>query len=421
MTHSTPTSSPPVGMDDLNVYGSTLAIDHAAIAAARGLPEKALQAVEFERRSVTPTYEDAVTLAVNAARPLVDAAGRDAFELLIVATESGVDYGKPLSAYVHRHLGLGARCRNFELKHACYAGTAAIQMAAAWVRAGDAPGKKALVVMTDLARRHFGDPGELTAGSGAVAVTIAAEPGVMAIEPRSGYACREVYDVARPTAAGEHADPVLSLAAYLDLVEEAWANYRSAAAVTEAIDTRFRYLLYHTPLVSLVDQAHRLLLEVDRPDLATGAVNDSFDRMVRPALRHARELANIYSGSVYCLLAGLLDGDAEVPSGTRVGICSYGSGSCAEIYGGVVADGARATVRRHRIAERLGERVRVDVAQYERLVMETEAMLCARDYVPDRDFVPGHFERSYAGRELLVLAGIENHHRRYRWAHDPRP
>jgi 3-hydroxy-3-methylglutaryl CoA synthase len=134
------------------------------MAAARGLTERDLLTVEFRRRSVLPPWEDPVTLAVNAARPLVESAGRGSFEMLIVATESGVDYGKPLSAYVHRYLGLPTRCRNVELKHACYAGTAAIQLATAWVRSEGATGKKALVVMTDVARRHFGDPGELTAG-----------------------------------------------------------------------------------------------------------------------------------------------------------------------------------------------------------------------------------------------------------------
>src|ERR1041384_1942559 len=108
----------PVGIDDLNVYGSTLSIDHASVGAARGPSEKELRLVDFTRRSVTPPYEDAVTLAVNAAHPLVESAGRDAFELLIVATESGVDFGKPLSAYVHQYLGLPTRCRNVELKHA---------------------------------------------------------------------------------------------------------------------------------------------------------------------------------------------------------------------------------------------------------------------------------------------------------------
>ena len=405
-----------VGIDDLNIYGSTLSISQAAIAAARGLSDRDLQAVEFERRSLTPPWEDAVTLAVNAARPVVDTAGRDAFELLIVATESGVDYGKPLSAYVHHHLGLGVRCRNVEMKHACYGGTAAIQLATAWIRAGDAPGKKALVVATDVARRHFGaGPAELTGGSGAVAVTIGAEPNVMVIEPRSGYASREIYDVARPTATGEHGDPILSLAAYLDLVEEAWASYRRATGTTCAIDERFRYLLFHTPLVSLVRQAHRLLLEADHDDMTADGVRESFDRMVGPALRHARELSNIYSGSVYALLAGLLDGDADVSSGTRVGFFSYGSGSCAEVYGGALADAARSRVRRHRIDQHLAERVAVDIGAYERLVVEADTVFCARDYEPSKDFIPGHFERCYAHSDRLVLTGIENHHRRYGW------
>jgi 3-hydroxy-3-methylglutaryl CoA synthase len=406
----------PIGIDDLNVDGGTLCIETSTLAAARGLSEKELQVVGFDRRSVIPPYEDAVTLAVNAALPLVESAGRDAFELLIVATESGSDFGKPLSSYVHSYLGLGARCRNLEVKHACYGGTAAIQLATAWVRSNDAPGKKALVVMTDLARRHFGDPAELTAGSGAVAATIAAEPNVLAIEPRSGYACRELYDVARPTATGEYGDAVLSIAAYLDLIEEAWASYRRATATRAAVDERFRYLLYHTPLVSLVRDAHRLLLEAGHDDISADELRKSFERMVSPALGYARELANIYSGSVYCLLAGLIDGDAELAASTPIGICSYGSGSCGEVYAGVLNEGARATVGRHRIGERLAARTRVDVAQYERLILESEVMQVARDYEPARDFVCGHFERSYMHDERLVLTSIEHHHRRYGWS-----
>jgi 3-hydroxy-3-methylglutaryl CoA synthase len=140
--------------------------------------------------------------------------------------------------------------------------------------------------------------------------------------------------------------------------------------------------------------------------------------MVRPALVHARVLANIYSGSVYCLLAGLLEGGADVSSATRIGICSYGSGSCTEIYGGLITDSARHTIRRHRIGDHLADRTLLDVASYERLVMETETMLGSRDYEPSRDFVPGHFERSYSGRERLVLRRIENHHRLYAWPDD---
>ncbi|HUV32848.1 MAG TPA: hypothetical protein VMW31_04680, partial [Devosiaceae bacterium] len=64
----------PVGIDDLNVYGSTHSIDIETIARAPGRSAKGLRAVQFLRRSVTPPSEDAVTLAVNAARPVVEAA-----------------------------------------------------------------------------------------------------------------------------------------------------------------------------------------------------------------------------------------------------------------------------------------------------------------------------------------------------------
>ena len=407
--------NPPVGIDDLNVYGSTLAVGFDAIAAARGRAAHELQATGFARRSVTPPYEDAVTIAVNAAHPIVEAAGRDAFGLLLVATESGVDYGKPLSAYVHRHLKLHTHCRNVEVKHACYGGTAAVQLATAWVRSAGARPRKALVVMTDLARRHFGDPAELTAGSGAVAMAIAAEPRVLAIDPESGSAGREVYDVARPTATTEWGDAVLSLSAYLDLLEEAWSDYRRAAGGDAGLDQRFDYVLYHTPLVSLVREAHQLLLEADDPDRSRAAVAESFDRMVRPALRYARELGNTYSASVYTLLTGLSDDPAAATAGARVAIYSYGSGSCAEIYAGRLSAEAGATTARHRISSHLAERAVVDVDLYERLVRETDMMQVAPDYEPSRAFVPGHFERGYAGRARLVLQRIQNHHRRYEW------
>jgi 3-hydroxy-3-methylglutaryl CoA synthase len=407
----------PVGIDDLNIYASTLSVDFAAIAAARGLSAKELSAVQFLRRSVTPPCEDPVTLAVNAARPLVDEAGRGSFGLLIVATESGVDHGKPLSAYVHSYLRLDPGCRNFEVKYACYGGTAAVQLAAAWVRSGEACGKRALVVMTDLARRHVGDPAELSAGSGAVAVSLAAEPRVLEIESRSGYACKEVYDVARPTPTGEWGDAVLSLASYLDLAEGAWDSYRARTGFAGALDQRFRYVLYHTPLVSLVEQAHAVLLERDRDDLGPREARESFERMVRPALRYASELANVYSGSVYCLLAGLVDSGSEtdLQPETPVGIFSYGSGACAEFLGGRITAPARTTLERRRIGEHLAERLSVSVELYERLVDETETLLTRSDYRPPEGFVPELHERGYRDRERLVLRSVENHHRLYEW------
>ena len=68
--------------------------------------------------AVVPLCEDEVTVAVNAAMPLVSGPDRDAIGLVLVPSESGIEFGKPLSPSVRRDCGLPAQCRNFELKHA---------------------------------------------------------------------------------------------------------------------------------------------------------------------------------------------------------------------------------------------------------------------------------------------------------------
>jgi 3-hydroxy-3-methylglutaryl CoA synthase len=406
---------PPVGIDDLNVYTGTLTIDFSEIAAARKISQKNLDLVQFVRRSVVPNYEDPVTLAVNAAKPIVAAAGRDEFGLLILATETGTDYGKPLSSYAQKYLRLSHSCRNFEIKHACYAGTAALQMAVSWVRSGVMPGKKALVLMTDIARRHFDGTSELTIGDGAVALSIAANPRIVEIEPHSGCAAREVYDVARPAPTLEWVDPVLSLASYLDLLELAWDEY-SGILGSISVENHFAYMLYHTPLVSLVEQAHQILVDASRPYVAESHRTTSFERMVRPALRYTREIGNIYSGNLYVALAGLLESTANLKPGTRVGFFSYGSGACAEVFSGLVCAEARTTITRHRIGQRLAGRRRLKLVEYEAAVLATEQCLSAPDYAPSRNTPQRHFQEAYLDKNLLVLESVIDHYRHYAWS-----
>ena len=405
----------PIGIDDLNLYASTLAIESSEIVAARGISDKDFQNVGFMRRSVAPTFEDPVTLAVNAAKPIVDAAGPDNFELLIVATETGLDYGKPLSSYVHKYLGLGHHCRNFEAKHACYAGTAALQVAAPWVHSGVAPGKKALVVMTDIARPHFNLLEELVPGTGAIALSIAAEPRVLELEAHSGYASQEVYDVSRPTPTYEWVDPVLSLCAYLDLLEMAWEGYQRAVG-SVSFEQHFAYMLYHTPLVSLIKQAHQLLLESDHADVTKDEIAASFERMVRPSLRYNLEIGNTYSGSLYTALAGLVGSVPSLDPGTRIGLFSYGSGACAELYSGLVREQAHATVAAKRIGERLAARRKLSIAEYEAALLALERNLVVAEFEPDWETPPGLYEEAYHGKGLLVLERVSNYHRVYKWS-----
>lgn len=395
-----------VGIDDLNVYASGQSLDFTDLARSRGLPERALRRAGFRRRSVVPVFEDPVTLAANAARPLVAHDG-GAVGLLIVATETGLDFGKPLSTWVHGALGLRSACRNFELKHACFGGAAALLMAAAWVREAPGGGRKALVVTTDIARRHLGDPAELTVGAGATAAIVAEAPRVAALVGPTGQAAREVYDVARPTATTEVSDAVLSLCSYLDLLDAAYADYRRQAG-GEGLARDFRHALYHAPLLSLVEQAHRAIAPDDP---------ESFARMVAPSLGINREIANVYSGSLFASLAGLLS-DGPVGAGERVACFSYGSGACAECFALELAPGAGPRVARHGIREALAARLPMSLAAYEASVASLEAALTARDLTPAlraSEAADGLYEQRYEGRGLLVLDRVADHRRSYRW------
>ena len=97
------------GIEDMNLYVGPWAVEFARIAHVRGHPAKSVEAVGFQCRSVLPPFEDPITLAVNASDPLVRRLGVETFGMLIVATESSVDYGKPISTYVHQCLGLPYR------------------------------------------------------------------------------------------------------------------------------------------------------------------------------------------------------------------------------------------------------------------------------------------------------------------------
>lgn len=405
--------STPVGIDDMNVYASTLSIDFSEIVSARSISPKDWQNVGFTRRSVVPAFEDPVTLAVNAAKPVIDAAGSDAFELLIVASESSMDFAKPLSSYVHKHLGLGRRCRNFELKHACYAGSSALQMAASWLRSEMPTGKKALVVMTDIGRRHFNESAELSVGAGSVALSVSTRPRIFELEPQSGFVSHEIYDTARPTADSEWIDPPLSLSAYLDLLEMAWEDYRNISKVN-CFQDHLAHMVFHTPLMSLIKRAHQILMEDGDYDVAPDDVARSFARMVEPSLCYNQIVGNIYSGTMYLALAGLID-SIRPASKTRVGCFSYGSGSCAEFFSGFIDRESQAMLAGKRIGEHLAARRRLSVTEYEHQVLELERSMASRDYEPDLDLTE-HYEQAYRGKELLVLKNVRNYYRDYAWS-----
>lgn len=400
------------GIEDIDVYAGRAALDVSMLAAARGLDVQRMQNLLMREKTVALPFEDAVTFAVNAAKPVIDRLGaqRDSVEQLIVATESGVDFGKPLSTYVHQALGLSRNCRTFEVKHACYGGTAALQTALAHAHAGISPGARTLVITTDAARPLPHTYAEPSQGAAAVALLVSDQPRLVEIEKGlSGCYGFEVMDSCRPTPEMETGDADLSLLTYLECIENSFLAYQRKAPAATFAD--FDYLAFHTPFGGMAKGAHRTMMrKFER--VPPAQVESDFLRRLAPSLHYCARVGNIYSGTVFLALAGVLAHADFSERPAHIGLFSYGSGCCSEFYSGLATAASQQAIRALEISARLDARHMLSMEEYERLLVAQRRLgFGIKDGVPET----GEWERHVVGRKLLVLERIDNYHREYRW------
>jgi polyketide biosynthesis 3-hydroxy-3-methylglutaryl-CoA synthase-like enzyme PksG len=401
------------GVEDIGLYAGRAFLDVGRLAAARGLDAARLPNLLMKQKTVALHFEDPVTFAVNAARPVVDRLSADArasIELLIVATESGVDFGKPISAYVHHHLGLDRHCRTFEVKHACYAGTAALQMAAAFIRSGSAPGARALVITTDTARPIPHTYAEPSQGAAAIAMLVSGNPVVLELENgASGYYGYEVMDSCRPGPDFETGDADLSLLSYLDCIENSCLDYCRRTGATD-IASHFDYLAFHTPFGGMAKGAHRSLMRKLKR-LPPPAIEEDFHRRLEPSLTYCQRVGNIYSGTVFLALCGVLEhGSFDAPK--RIGLFSYGSGCCSEFYSGLADGSSQRLVASRCFARHLDSRRELQMNEYDRLIELARAIpFGTRNAEVDRSLF-----HELAGPGLLTFRGIVDYKREYLWS-----
>jgi hydroxymethylglutaryl-CoA synthase len=407
-----------IGIEKLRAYPGSLALAMADLCEARGRePSEIRDTMMVDERSLNVPWEDPVTMAVNAALPMLAAGDRDRIGLVIVASESGVDQEKPMSTWVQRHLGLSARVRNIEVKHACYGATAALQLAASWV--ASASGEAALVINTDQSRTHFGQPWEFVLGAAAVAVLVSDRPRVLAIEPGAyGVYTNEVSDLTRPTARVETGNSETSLLSYLDGLEGAFDDYVRRRPAAAELDGYFQRLVYHLPFPGMGLVAHRTLLrKLGRTGRAAAGAH--FERMCGASLAHGRRMGGTYGASTFLALMSLIDNDDALAAGDRVGVFAYGSGSCAELWSGQVAPEAREVVRSAGLPALLDRRRRVTVAEYEAVERARDAAIDAGDHTTDRELLGDWYDTYYRAAPHLVFDGTKDHYRQYRWSVAP--
>ncbi|GMA30178.1 hydroxymethylglutaryl-CoA synthase [Litorihabitans aurantiacus] len=386
-----------IGIHDLALATSQHSLSLTDLADHYGIdPAKFSVGIGQDVMSVLAGDEDIVTMAADATARILERNGTDGIRTLLFATESGIDQSKSAGVYVHKLVGLPATVRVVELKQACYSATAALQFAVGLI-ARD-PSQKVLVVASDVARYDLGSSGESTQGAAAAAMLVQADPAILEVENAAGVFTDDVMDFWRPNYRSTAlVDGKGSIKAYLNAIGGAWEDYRAQGG---AAFEDFAAICYHQPFTKMATKAHRHLAVLAGGNPTPAEVAADLDE----TMRYNRLIGNSYTASVYVALASLLEHHDGDLTGARIGLASYGSGSVAEFFGGVVQPGYRERLRGAEHAAMIERRTPLDHTAYE-VLHKTTLPEDGREYRTARETTaPFRFAGMQAHQRLYETA-----------------
>lgn len=373
------------GITAISFYTPHRYVGLEVLAEKQGIdPEKFSKGIGQEKIAMPGHDEDIVTMAAEAARPIIDRYGAEGIDTVLFATETGIDQSKAAGIYVHRLLGLPANCRTVELKQACYSATPALQMACSYV--ARKPDRKVLVIASDVARYDRESSGEATQGAGAVAMLVTAEPKLLEIGTVSGLFTEDIMDFWRPNHRRTPLfDGKYSALRYLNALVEAWKDYEANGGHAHG---DFAHFCYHLPFSRMGEKAHRHLAKTAKAEL-------DMDKALS-GMTYNRQVGNCYTASIYLALLSTLETTEADLTGANIGLFSYGSGASGEFFDAKVMPGYRDHLFAAEHQRLLQDRVPVSYEDYVALWEPSEA-----DTMPDE------------ARGRYRLAGIDDHKRTY--------
>ncbi|QIS08783.1 hydroxymethylglutaryl-CoA synthase [Nocardia arthritidis] len=385
--------TPSVGIHDMSFATTHYVLDLDELARHHNVnPAKYHVGLGQDAMSVPAPDEDIVTMAATAAAPILQRHGTDHLRTVLIATETGIDQAKAAALYLHPLLGLPSTTRVVELKQACYAGTAAVQMAAGLI-ARD-PNQQVLVIASDIAHYQLDTPAEATQGAGAVALLVSADPAIARLDPVCGLYSADVMDFWRPN---YRTTPIVdghySITSYLAAAAQAWRDYsgRGGRDLSE-----FASFCYHQPFTTMAFKAHHHLM------CSAGITPDP--TAIHAALRYTtdynRVIGNSYTASLYLALTSLLDHAGDLTD-APIGLLSYGSGAVAEFFSVTVVPGYREHLRTTATSQAISSRKPIDYDDY-RALHDTHLPTDGGRHVLDEHTTGG-----------FRLAGVTNHIRVY--------
>lgn len=350
---------------------------------------------------------------------------------LYIATESALDESKALNSFVIGMLeqvygeGSFEHAGGIECKFACVSGSYALHDNANWIRAEENNGKAAIVIVSDIAKYDIGSAGEYTQGAGSVALLIKENPRLMAFDPKvASTVIKNEYDFYRPF--GKETPLVnggYSNLLYLIQVRKAFDAYKEKAIKTgliklkegEAITDYIDLFSVHLPYRRMGEKALAYLLRhewrhlprwknvikeigMDEPTpkdprgtiesiladtqfmkadeqfrrgfMQTSFYNEVYEKKMASSLEASTVIGNLYTASMYMGLRSLLE--FEYKKGTdltnkRIGFGSYGSGSSAMVFSGLIQPTYKDIVKDMDLDREIGPRVKLSIEEYERL------------------------------------------------------
>ena len=422
------------GIDDIAVYIPKLYVDAEDFANARGVDlDKLRKGLGIYQMAMVDNNQDPACLAANAALKIIqrnDIAPKDIGRMYL-STESSFDESKAMNAYVIGMLeqvygeGTFEHCGGVETKFACVSGSYTLYDNINWIRAGEADGKYALVVVSDIAKYDLGSSGEMTQGAGAVAMLLNDTPRLLAVDPRvTATAIRDEYDFYRPFGKDT---PIVhgqySNILYLMQVRKALELYKEKVVATglirpgpdESVLDYIDYLNMHLPYSAMGRKALAYLIRhewrrlprwkavIDRigmpepirddspgtiesmlmdPEFIKkdGAFNrklmktpeftDVYEKKLASSLIASKMIGNLYTASLYLGFRSSIEYEYRKGvdlAGKRVGFGSYGSGSSAMVFSGLVQDEYGEVLKKMNLEADMANRRRLTLDEYETL------------------------------------------------------
>ncbi|MDE0090470.1 MAG: 3-hydroxy-3-methylglutaryl-CoA synthase [Thaumarchaeota archaeon] len=350
---------------------------------------------------------------------------------LYVSTESSFDESKAMNSYVVGMLeqvygpGTFEHCGGVETKFACVSGSYALYDNTNWIRAGESEDQYAMVVVSDIAKYDLESGGEMTQGAGAVVMLLSDEPRLLSFDPRvTSTSIKDEYDFYRPFGKetpivhGEYSNML-----YMMQVKKALETYKKKVRTAGLIDVgpegtildHMDYINMHLPYSKMGKKALAYLVrhewrhlprwrevlrdigmeepvpkdprgtiesvladrdfmqrdkEFTRRFTDTAQYQEVYESKLASSLVASRMIGNLYTASLYLGFRSCLEFEHKKGvdlEGRRIGFGSYGSGSSAMVFSGVVQRGYEEIVKKMDLESEIGSRRRLTWDEYVQL------------------------------------------------------